>query len=128
MTPTKTDYNGENAVFSLSRVCIEIWNEYVWHWFIKFWFILFSVWELMLVLLIVLSKIVLVKQEQVVVLKWSMILNLTGEYDVISSIIKRNVSFAFSWFLFNHFLSFDFIGLFFVLLFFVYFPTSPICW
>jgi hypothetical protein len=44
--------------------------------------------------LIVLSKIVLVKQEQVVVLKWSMILNLTGEYDVISSIINRNASFA----------------------------------
>jgi hypothetical protein len=57
--------------------------------------------------LIVLSKIDLVKLEQVVVLKWSMILNLTGEYDVIFNIIIRNTSFAFSWFfvnrkLFNH--------------------------
>jgi hypothetical protein len=49
----------------------------------------------MLALLIVLSKIVLVKQEQVVALKWSMILNLTGEYHVLLGIKKRNASFTF---------------------------------
>jgi hypothetical protein len=82
--------------------------------------------------LIVLSKIDLVKLEQVVVLKWSMILNLTGEYDVIFNIIIRNTSVAFSWFfvnrkLFNHSVFFFlFYRIFFGLFSFVYFPTSPI--
>ena len=83
---------------------------------------LFSVWELMLALLIVLSKIVLVRQEQVAVLKWSMILNLTGEYYVLSSIIKKNALFTFFFLMidrksFTHFLCFYFIRLLFSFLF-----------
>ena len=42
-----------------------------------------SAWEAMLVVLIVWWRIALVKQEQVVVLKWSMILNLTGDRDLL---------------------------------------------